>query len=100
MPLLYEIERTLVPMKGLLTYYFPEVAKAVFQDVIGDVHLYGDYARTRGQAVRRFHTMMDEIHLRDYIQWCTKKFETGTAPTPPVKNARVARSIEIAGARN
>jgi hypothetical protein len=85
MPLLYEIERTLVPMKGVLTYYFPEVAKAVFQDVIGDVHLYGDYARTRGQAVHRFHTVMDEIHLRDYAQWC--RFERMSAAeeyVPPV----------------
>lgn len=77
MPLLCEIEQTLMPMKGLLTYYSKEAARAVFQDVIGDVHLYGDYARTRGQAVRRFHRVMDEIHLRDYVQWC--RFERTSA---------------------
>lgn len=85
MPLLYEIERTLLPMKALFTYYFEEAAQMVFRDVIGDVHLYGDYARTRGQAVHRFHTMMDEIHLRDYIQWC--RFERTSAAeeyVPPV----------------
>lgn len=77
LPLLGEIKQTLLPIQGLLKRYSDEIEKTVFQDVIGDIHLYGDYARTRGQAVRRFHTVMDEIHLRDYVQWC--RFERTSA---------------------
>jgi|CXWL01.1.fsa_nt_gi hypothetical protein len=93
MPLLYEIERTLVPMKALLTYYFPEAAKTIFRDVIGDLHLYGDYARTRGQAIRRFHTVMDEIHLRDYIQWCRFERERADEPYVPPIYTVIAHSL-------
>lgn len=70
MPLLKEMKETLLPIQGLLKWYAPAIEKGVFNDVIGDIHLYGDYTRTRGQAVRRFHAQLDQIHLRDYIQWC------------------------------
>lgn len=85
MPLLKEMKQTLLPIQGLLKWYAPAVEKIIYQDVIGDIHLYGDYVRTRGQAVRRFHAQLDQIHLRDYIQWC--RFErTGKDESyvPPV----------------
>ncbi len=69
-PLLKEVEATVVPFKRILKWYKPSVANLIFDDILGDVHLYGDYARTRGQAVRRFHATLDQIHLRDYEQWC------------------------------
>ncbi len=69
-PLLKEIEATVIPFKRILKWYKPSVANLIFDDILGDVHLYGDYARTRGQAVRRLHATLDQIHLRDYEQWC------------------------------
>lgn len=95
LPLLGEIKQTLLPIQGLLKWYSDPIEKTIFQDVIGDIHLYGDYARTRGQAVRRFHTVMDEIHLRDYVQWC--RFERASAAeayVPPVYTI-IAHSLGV-----
>ncbi len=69
-PFLREVEATIIPFKRILNWYQPVVAKMIFDNILGDVHLYGDYGRTRGQAVRRFHATLDYIHLRDYEQWC------------------------------
>ena len=84
-PLLKEIEATVIPFQRILKWCKPSVANLIFDDILGDVHLYGDFARTRGQAVRRFHVTLDQIHIRDYEQWC--RFER-TGPdeqyTPPV----------------
>lgn len=83
-PLLHEVAATVIPFKRILSWYKPLVANLIFDRILGDVHLYGDYARTRGQAVRRFHATLDQIHLRDYEQWC--RFErTGSDEqyTPP-----------------
>ncbi len=85
MPLLREIDASIIPIKTLMKHISPELEDLVFNRVIGDIHLYGDYARTRGQAVRRFHWMLDEIYLRDYANWC--RFERKTAEesyVPPV----------------
>jgi len=67
--MLKHLVNTVVPAKKLLDWYRPEIAKRIFNDFLGDVHLYGDYARTRGRAVRHFHVILDEIHLRDLINW-------------------------------
>ncbi len=82
MPLLREVDASVVPAKALMKRVSPELENLVFNRVIGDIHLYGDYARTRGQAVRRFHWVLDEIFLRDYVQWC--RFERKTADEPYV----------------
>ena len=76
-PLLKEIDATVIPFQRILKKYKPAVAKRIFDDILGDIHLYGDYTRTRGQAVRRFHASLDQIHLRDYEQWC--RFERTSA---------------------
>jgi len=68
--LLDRLIKTALPAQKLLSWYNPEMAKQIFRDFLGDVHLYGDYARTRGKAVRHFHVVLDEIHIRDFIQWC------------------------------
>ena len=60
---------TILPVKKILNWYRPEITDRIFNDFLGDVHLYGDYARTRGQAVRHFHVILDEIHIRDLINW-------------------------------
>lgn len=38
-----------------------EIDRRVFRDFLGDVQLYGEYAHTRGRAVRRFHKLMARI---------------------------------------
>lgn len=55
----------------------------MFDDFLGDVHLYGDYARTRGKAVRHFHVILDEIHLRDFINWYMYEKPRGELYKPP-----------------
>lgn len=82
MPLLQEINDSVLPARMLLKKISHALDDLVFNSIIGDVHLYGDYARTRGQAVRRFHWILDEIVLRDYEQWC--RFERKTAEEPYV----------------
>ncbi len=83
-PLLQEIKATILPFQRLLKWYKPSVAHLIFDDILGDVHLYGDFARTRGQAVRRFHSTLDQIHLRDYEQWCRfERTSPGEQYRPP-----------------
>ncbi|WP_454062708.1 hypothetical protein [Candidatus Nitrospira salsa] len=69
-PLLKEVENTVIPFQRILKWYKPAIANLIFDNILGDIHLYGDYTRTRGQAVRRFHSTLDQIHLRDFEQWC------------------------------
>lgn len=83
MPLLKEVDASVVPSKRLMKWASPELEDLVFNRVVGDIHLYGDFARTRGQAVRRFHWVLDEICLRDYMQWCC--FERQRADEPYVQ---------------
>lgn len=84
--LLHSLVDTALPVKRLLAFRYPELAKLIFTDFLGDVHLYGDYARTRGRAVRHFHVILDEIHLRDFIDWCHHDQARGRHTTyePPV----------------
>jgi len=91
--LLKEIQHTMLPVQGLLKRFAPETEKTIFQHVIGDIHLYGDYARTRGQAVRRFHRVLDEIHLRDYIQWCRFERASQEEPYEPPVYTIIAHSL-------
>lgn len=93
LPLLQAIEDTIVPIQGLLKWYAPAIEKTIFQDVFGDVHLYGDYARTRGRAVRRFHAQLDQIHLRDYIQWCRFERTSKEEPYVPPVYTIIAHSL-------
>jgi hypothetical protein len=83
-PLLSSIVKTAVPVKKLLSWRYPDLTKLMFDDYLGDVHLYGDYARTRGKAVRHFHVILDEIHLRDFINWSLYEKRGGDHYEPPV----------------
>ena len=84
--LLHQLIETALPMKMLLTWYNPHLANMIYNDFLGDVHLYGDFARTRGLAVRHFHVVLDEIHLRDLIDWGRNNRDRGGLATynPPV----------------
>jgi hypothetical protein len=92
-PLLEKIDQTLLPIQGLLKWYAPAIEQTIFRDIFGDVHLYGDYARTRGQAVRRFHSLLDQIHLRDYIQWCRFERTSKDEPYVPPVYTIIAHSL-------
>lgn len=69
LPMLKSIVNTAIPVKEMLAFKYASLTKLVFDDFLGDVHLYGDYGRTRGRAVRHFHVVLDEIMIRDFLQW-------------------------------
>jgi hypothetical protein len=81
MPVLEQIVKIALPVHRLLMFRAREIGKKVFEDFLGDVHLYGDYERTRGRAVRRFHVMLDEAMLRDFMEWRWRMIRLGT-PKP------------------
>ncbi|MEP6934985.1 MAG: hypothetical protein ABI988_13765, partial [Nitrospirota bacterium] len=74
-PLLQQIEDSGLTVKAALTYFQPTLSTLIFDNILGGIHLYGDYARTRGKAVRHFHFVLDEICLRDFADWC--RYEKG-----------------------
>ena len=74
-PLLQQIEDSASTAQAVLRYFQPTLATLIFDEILGDIHLYGDYTRTRGKAVRHFHFVLDEIFLRDLIDWC--RYEPG-----------------------
>ncbi len=69
LPMLKSIVNTAIPVKKMLAFKYADVTKYIFDGYLGDVHLYGDYGRTRGRAVRHFHVILDEIMIRDFTQW-------------------------------
>ncbi len=68
-PMLQSIVNTAVPLKKMLVLKFAPLTKTIFDGYLGDVHLYGDYARTRGEAVRHFHFELDKIIFNDFFDW-------------------------------
>ncbi len=92
--LLHQLVETALPMKKLLNWHSPALAQMIFDDFLGDVHLYGDFARTRGRAVRHFHVILDEIHLRDLIEWGRNNQDNGgVAPYQPPTYTVIAHSL-------
>lgn len=83
---------TALPVKRILSFYKPLVADLIFNSFLGDVHLYGDYPRTRGQAVRRFHVILDEIVIRDFIKWYKVDYQRMPTYHPP-KFTVIAHSL-------
>jgi hypothetical protein len=74
---LQQIQASALTVQALLSYYKPTWATLLFDNILGNIHLYGDYARTRGKAVRHFHVVLDEIFVRDFLDWCRQE---GDAP--------------------
>lgn len=68
-PLIEQIVKIALPIQRFLLLRNSKIAKMIFDGFLGDIHLYGDYERTRGEAVRRFHLMLDETILRDFMEW-------------------------------
>lgn len=69
LPMLKSIVNTAIPVKEMMAFKYAALTKLVFDGFLGDVHLYGDYGRTRGRAVRHFHVVLDEIMIRDLLHW-------------------------------
>ncbi len=91
--LLKHIAETGLSLQRAAHFRFKKLADTIFDGFLGDVHLYGDYDRTRGKAVRRFHVMMDELFMRDFIQWATHCTEEGALPYQPPEFTIIAHSL-------
>ena len=76
-PMLESIVNTAVPLKKMLVLKFAPLVKTVFDGYLGDVHLYGDYTRTRGEAVRHFHLELDKIIFNDFLDWRRRELDAG-----------------------
>lgn len=71
------IRHSALQLERVLSLRSRRLATLVFRDFLGDVHLYGDYARTRGRAVRQVHVSLDELIQRDFVDWCRRAREHG-----------------------
>jgi hypothetical protein len=69
LPMLRSIIEVAVPLKNMLAFKYAPQVDSIFNGFLGDVHLYGDYARTRGEAVRLFHAALDKIMFYDFLDW-------------------------------
>jgi hypothetical protein len=67
LPILYQLEETLIFLKSVLSIKTKKVADVIFDKFLGDVQLYGEYLPIRGKAVRRFHELMNKIE-REHIK--------------------------------
>lgn len=62
--ILEQLAETLIFVRRLLSFRVKKVEDMVYNQFLGDVQLYGEYPRTRGRAVRRFHKLMWLIHTK------------------------------------
>ncbi|MFZ4524383.1 MAG: hypothetical protein ACOYOE_02255 [Chlorobium sp.] len=76
-PMLESIVNTAVPLKQMLALKYTPLVKTVFDGYLGDVHLYGDYTRTRGEAVRHFHLELDKLIFNDFLDWRRRELDAG-----------------------
>lgn len=74
-PMLDSIARVAVPLKKMLAFKFSPQVKYVANDYMGDVHLYGDYARTRGESVRHFHATLTKLMFYDFLDWRKRELQ-------------------------
>ncbi|MGB0524091.1 MAG: tripartite tricarboxylate transporter TctB family protein [Flammeovirgaceae bacterium] len=70
LPILYQLEETLIFLDNLLSFKFPFIDDLIFNKFLGDVQLYGEYQQIRGKAVRRFHNLMEKIEREHIKQHC------------------------------
>ncbi len=59
---------TLLLVRFAMNFRFKEMKELVFVKFLGDVQLYGEYSRCRGQAVRRFHELMARVEAAHYAE--------------------------------
>ena len=65
---LYLLADTLLLVRFAMNFRFKEMKELVFVKFLGDVQLYGEYDRCRGQAVRRFHEVMAKVEAAHYAK--------------------------------
>ena len=70
LPILYQLEETLVFLKSVLSIKTKKIADVIFDKFLGDVQLYGEYLPIRGKASRRFHGLMNKIEYEHIIRHC------------------------------
>lgn len=75
LPILYQLEETLVFLKGVLSVKTKSIADKIFDSFLGDVQLYGEYLPIRGKAVRRFHGLMNKIEREHIARHCPNHTE-------------------------
>lgn len=66
--ILYVLADTLLLVRFAMNFRFKEMKDLVFVKFLGDVQLYGEYSRCRGQAVRRFHELMAKVEAAHYAE--------------------------------
>ncbi len=71
---LYLLADTLLLVRFAMNFRFKEMKELVFVKFLGDVQLYGEYDRCRGQAVRRFHEVMARVEAKH--RECERKSDT------------------------
>ena len=81
---LYLLADGLLLTRKAMRFRFKEMEDLVFAKFLGDVQIYGEYARCRGRAVHRFHNMMASIEA----EHCAREKSNGTC--------RKARYVVIA----
>jgi len=86
-PLLESIVNVTVPLKNMLAFKYVKQVNFVVDGFLGDVHLYGDYARTRGEAVRHFHAALDKLMFYDFLDWRKRELSVSRINNKELKAA-------------
>jgi hypothetical protein len=84
LPMLQSMVCVAVPLKKTLAFKYVQQANLVFNGFLGDVHLYGDYARTRGEAVRHFHATLDKLMFYDFLDWRIRELTVSSIRQEPL----------------
>lgn len=63
---LEKLVETLLLVKKITAFRIKKMEELIFNKFLGDVQLYGEYSRTRGKGVRRFHKLMARIEHDHY----------------------------------
>ena len=79
----------LLLVRFAMTFRFKELEDLVFAKFLGDVQLYGEYARCRGGAVRRFHEMLARIETAH----AAREAKSGHSPPRPARYLIIAHSL-------
>lgn len=84
LPLLSSIVHVAVPLKKMLAFKYLKHVNLVVNGFLGDVHLYGDYMRTRGESVRHFHATLDKLVFYDFLDWRMRELQASRINHEPL----------------
>ena len=73
--MLKSIINVAIPVKSMLALKYTQAVKLIFDDFLGDVHLYGDYARTRGEAVDCFMLLSTKLFFLIFLTGESVRFQ-------------------------